>query len=903
MPAAHHTGNVLANYPGDLSQLLNNDYLYRSFYVDQREDPSSSEVQERELVLQYIALFKRFGFGGPVIADAQAVAKKIQEANPLVTWSRFQKIVDNLKKRKILQGGSTLYITPKALHIKLWVDWWKVYGDSFDLKTFIQDLPSESKLIEWFHEMFQYAAESEPALRIVKNLLGPNGPFQDGEYLNTRLGSRFFLALTEADPKAALKCLMYTIGTWDRDTLLQFTTGRRDVIWALEKIAMQRNLFVDAARLLLAFGEAENESWSNNASGVFAGLFSLGRGRVAPTEASPAERLPVLKEAFESRSKERRILALKACNEGLEADHFSRVSGAEYRGLRKDFDFWEPKTYGKLFDAYRQIWHLLSEQLERLPEDEREEAVGILLQRAPRIARRPNLSNMVIDTIQMLSEKVYVDNRLLIKTVVEFLHHEGDDLSDDIKQRWEQLKDQLAGSDFHSMMQRYVGMNLLVDAFDENEDYLEQGHPQIHVLAQQAVEAPDLLQSELPWLVTSEAHNGYAFGYQLGKKDDGFVMLPTLLEAQRNAGENASAFFLGGYFRALFESNVTGWEKQLDALVEDTRLNVLIPDLTYRSGMTDRAGLRLLKLAKAEVMSVNNFVFFFSSAIEGLSDKVFTEWTKFLLNCSNELAVPIALKLYYFYYVHGKQEVTLPRDLTFQLLVRPARFENLIPNQMNSMTGHYWTEIANAFLNLYPEKDLEFVERVIPHFGKKGTIFGTFNTKALSVLIKLTKRHPEQVWQHVSKRLEERDFFIEGWLKEGDSRDSFSTGEEKGALTFIPREEIWEWVDEDVENRAWYFAYRLVSKTLSAEEWQNSLARAFLVRYGQREDVRRNLRANYSTESWTGERSLHLESKKDKLLRIKEDEDNVNVKQWLNEFIDDLEEDIKHARIDEEREF
>ena len=263
--------------------------------------------------------------------------------------------------------------------------------------------------------------------------------------------------MTEADPKAALKCLMYTIGTWDRDTLLQFTTGRRDVIWALEKIAMQRNLFVDAARLLLAFGEAENESWSNNASGVFAGLFSLGRGRVAPTEASPAERLPVLKEAFESRSKERRILALKACNEGLEADHFSRVSGAEYRGLRKDVDFWEPKTYGKLFDAYRQIWHLLSEQLERLPRDEREEAVGILLQRAPRIARRPNLSNMVIDTIQMLSEKVYVDNRLLIKTVVEFLHHEGDDLSDDIKQRWEQLKDQLAGSDFHSMMQRYVG--------------------------------------------------------------------------------------------------------------------------------------------------------------------------------------------------------------------------------------------------------------------------------------------------------------------------------------------------------------------------------------------------------------------------------------------------------------
>ena len=37
---AHHTGKTLANYPGDPSQLLNNDYLYKSFYVDfVGEDP------------------------------------------------------------------------------------------------------------------------------------------------------------------------------------------------------------------------------------------------------------------------------------------------------------------------------------------------------------------------------------------------------------------------------------------------------------------------------------------------------------------------------------------------------------------------------------------------------------------------------------------------------------------------------------------------------------------------------------------------------------------------------------------------------------------------------------------------------------------------------------------------
>ena len=642
---------------------------------------------------------------------------------------------------------------------------------------------------------------------------------------------------------------------------------------------------------------------------MFAKLFSPAYYVLAPTEVPPIERIPILREVFESESKPRRLLALEACKVGLQPmDRWRRSVGTEYQGLRKEPEFWKPGTYGELWEVYKQVWQLLSEQLEHLPEiDEREVGVSILLENVSQLVRHTNLGNMVADTIQMLSKKAFVDNRLLIKTVVEFLHHQGQDLPNDIKQRWEQLRDELVGSDFHSLMQRYVGMNLLVDVVAQNENYPEQGHPQIHILAQQAIENPLLLQSELQWLVTDDAYNGYAFGYQLGKRDDAFIMMPVLLNTQRNAGDNGSAFFISGYFRAIFERDVSLWETQLDTLAEDTTLNVLIPELTYRSGITDRAGLRLLKLAEEGVMRINSFVLFFDSRVtDNLSDEVFTEWIAFLLNSSDELAVSIALKLYYFYYNHDKQQSALPRDLTFQLLVRPVTFENLSPNQLNSMTDHYWTKIAKAFLDLYPEKGLEFVEQVLPHFGTEGTIFGAFDafdTETDSVLTELTKRHPERVWKYISKRLEERDFFLENWLKEGDSKKPFSTTDERGALTFIPREKIWEWVDGDVENRAWYFAYRLVSKTLSAEEWQNSLVRAFLVRYGDREDVRRNLSANYSTESWMGDRSLHLDQKREKLLRIKDDEDSANVKQWLDEFIEELETDIEHARINEEREF
>ena len=87
----------------------------------------------------------------------------------------FRKIVKDLQKRGILKGVHTLNITPIAFHIKLWVDCWETYyDDEFNLEEFTQDLTPE--LVEWFYEMFRYAAESEAASRLVKDLLDPNGP-------------------------------------------------------------------------------------------------------------------------------------------------------------------------------------------------------------------------------------------------------------------------------------------------------------------------------------------------------------------------------------------------------------------------------------------------------------------------------------------------------------------------------------------------------------------------------------------------------------------------------------------------------------------------------------------------------------------------------------------------------
>ena len=898
---AHVIGWNLVNHPEDLLNPSTVNIWER--YIAAGDAPNSERTEQRRLVLQHLALFKRFGYERSVAGEAQAIAKKIEEANPQITLSKFEDIIYQLRERRILQGEFTLYITPKALHIKLWTQWWEKHHRLFKLEVFTQCLPEE--LVECFYEMFQYAAESEAASRIVEDLLGPNGPFQNDENLKTRLGSHFFLALTEANPKSALRCLMRTIGTWDKDALLQFTEVRRNVVWALEKISMWEDLFADAARLLLALGEAENEGWSNNASGVFVELFSPATGKVAPTEASPAKRFLVLKEAFKSGSKERRALALQACSAALHSGSFSRIGSAEYQGLRPEPKLWMPETYGELWDAYKRVWLFLVDQLECLPEDERKEGVDILLENVRGLARIPNLADMVVDTISMIIKKMYVSEKQVITTISQLLHYDGKELPEKIRQRWDQLRNELVGSDFHSLMQRYVGLDLLEDKFDEDRNHVDQAQPRIEKLAQQAVNIPSLLQSELDWLITIEAQNGYRFGHELGKRDDGFTLLPMLLDAQRNAGEDANVYFLGGYFRAIFDGNVAEWEEQLDALVDDTALNIAIPELTNRSGMTDQAGLRILELATSGIIDVNHFgTFDYGKAIESLSDEVFTAWIEFLLNAIEKSAVSMALHLYHHYYILGKPEPGLPLDLTFRLLSHPSLFEESDGSRFGTMTNYYWTEIGKAFIDLHSEKSLELVEPILSHFGQDRSIFGVYS-QTCSVLNQITEQHREQVWKQVSKLLEDQTDFsrvasLERWLREGSSSARKKT---KGALTLIPPEKIWIWVDEDIENRAWYLASRLVPKTLSVGEWRTSLARAILIRYGGQKEVRNTLRSNYLTEGWWGPGSLHYKEKQQQLLRLKEGEDNENVKRWIDEFADGLKDAIEHEKMEEERRF
>lgn len=885
---AHVIGLNLKNNPQDILRSPDTVNVWDRYIVG-GDDPNSEAVHQRRVVLRHIALFKRFGFGPPVVAEAKAIATLVEKANPGITWPRFQEIVRLLRERKILQGENTMYITPRLLHIKLWSDWWDTYGQGFDPKT-ISELPG--KLPEWCREMFQYAAESRAALEVTRELLNEKGRFGNIDFFTDRRSANFFLALTNAAPEAALRYLGRTVGTWDVERITKFKDGRREVVWALERIVVWRDLFPRAARLLLKLAEGENENFSNNSTGVFADLFSPGTGGVAPTEAPPVERLPILKEALESRSKKQREIALKACSKALQTQDFYRMVGAEYQGLRRPPQLWMPKTWDEVHDSYKRTWLLLMDKLNTLQPDERHSAIKILATHARGLSLIPSLSAMVIDSLSRLADE-YPEARLKIIEEIEIIiHYDGKAHSSENLRKWEELRTKLTDSDFHSQMERYVGMDLLHDGFDEQGRTVDKAGPKILSLASQAIENPALLDAELSWLVTNAAKNGYRFGRDLATLDQCFTLIEKLLASPRNAATNASAFFLGGYFSVVFERNPELWETILDGLVEDKSLRSYVPELTWRTGMTERAALRILYLAENNMIPLGSLkMFSFGGVVRKIPEHVFARWVDRLLRENSRVAASTALDLFHFYYLMGGAERPLPREMTLRVITAKPFFENDDTDGFQ-LEEYDWTQVAKAFLTKYPGDGVEIAKCLVRSFGEEGTITGGFHSEAANVLTIVAKQSPSDVWQLISGFLgppvDSRAFHIAQWLRDG-------------GLSLMPSDDVWAWIDADKPTRAPYLA-RFVPPVLSHPASQVCWAREMLVRYGDREDVRSILYSNFLTESWSGPESGHYSAKKQWLENFRKEETDPNVIRWLDDFIDSLNRTIENARVREERE-
>jgi len=892
--------NIEANRgesPDDLLR-INDDPLINRMIAG-RLDPQSPAVRATRRALKGFSIFTKVGWKGNLNKEAKWVASKFGFVSN-AEWDLFSQIVKEQRERGILQGDHYLYVTPFPLAVYLIHDWLEIQGDFLDLDDFFDEAPPD--LLPRFKKRIPYIGRTAVGRRVVEKLLGDAGPFADGRLLKNESGAEFFLYLTEAAPEIALQRLNETIGGWDKEFLLKYTEGRQRIVWSLERIAVWSDLFQDAARLLLALGEAETEHvYSNNASGIFCELFAFGPAPVANTEASPDIRIPILAEAFRSESKEKKLLALRACKVGLRTNTYHRWLGVEFQGARPIANLWHPKTWGELSDAYRKIWSLVCEEIESDDNEIRNAALNVILRQTRGFIDNAILAPMVIETFERLSEIDWLDKRRLIETLEEIIHYDGKNIVPENLNRLINLRDQLVGDDFGGLLNRYVGMNPLEYRYGEEGNEEKKLNEILNDLARQAINSPKVFKPYIPWLLSADAANGYNFGYILGKADSNFSFLKSFLETARKE-QTSTAFFVGGYLKRIYETKPNLWERIIFEVSEDPSLWKLLPEMVWRSGMTDNVAKKILGVAKNGGFKIEELrLFSYGGVIRSLSETVFQQWAKFLLKEPSEIGAEILLDLYIFYYVHKQKERAIPKKLTLNLLCHQVFFSSFDKIKRKQGVMYNWKEIALKLIKQHPDTAKTLRKVLVGSFGNENSIISSKYSMATEVLVKIAQENPSETWQGISKNLtlpyNERSFHLKDWLR----GEKGWTKKPSGALWQFNPSDVWAWIDENIDERA-KIAADFVPPFLLRPQDKTCYARELLVRYGERNDVGRILVANFLSEGWSGPQSLHYMKSIKELENFAKEETDLKVKRWINKHISRLKQMVEQAQIEEERE-
>jgi len=891
---AHVLGDNLRRGRANLLQTPATVEVWNRFVVgNDLED--SEEVQLRRVVLRHLALFERFGFEAPVGNEARFIADLAATCDPRLTWRRFQSIVRDLQKRRILQGVTTLYLTPRLLQIHLFREFWEQYGADFDIANSLTNMPPA--LWNWFVQMLRYAHDSPTAERAIENVLESPEIFPTGNFPNRGEIGRVVAVLSETCPKAGLRCLQRTIGEMNVDALRRLDEPRQFLVWALEKIGVWRECFVGAARLLLMLAEAENSNHGNNATGTFEQLFSLNRG-FAPTQAEPAIRLAVLDDVLESKSTERRKLGLRACAKALNTSADFRLVGPEHQGLRKKLEFWTPNTYDEFCECHRQVWELLVSKRGLWEGDDRSRLHSTLISAAWSTLHIRPLTTLVLDTLKSIANDPATDTGALVTLIKRQLGHKNGNLPADVREGLASLCQSLDGHDFSSRLRRFVKFLTWDDAHGDDGHDGNRINLMLDTLADQAAGDVALLRSQLPWLVQEASNAAYCFAFRLSQRDLTQRLLDPIL-SHYAAGSKCETTLLAGYLAGIFARDVRKWETLLEQMADNPSLGECFSDIVIASGISDSMAKMVIVHCRSGKQSIERLErWWFARQLTTLSQETIADLISLHLENPTGRSWSNAVHIYHSFFIEGDKAKILPEEMTFTLLLHSAMGQGFSAHE----AGYYWSRIASAFLVQYPARKWDFFRELIRVGAREWRTLSDLNTQGESLVTDLLRQDPERAFSCISEAFEDeqelRSYALSHWLSQGGHR--IIGDETPGPIQYIPARTLFSWVDRDVQRHGSWLA-QVLPKTLD-DSVAGRLTRDFISRYANDRAVCASLNAHMHSRGWCGKASDHYRRLRNEAREWLVDESDLTVIRWIGEYIEGLTYSLDRAQIDEERE-
>ena len=746
-----------------------------------------------------------------------------------------------------------------------------------------------------FAERFKDLDQLEKAKDIVNQLWAPDSPFGTAEVLNTSWGSQLFRYVVEVNPIVCIDTLAHNYFSLDKEELAKLKEGRRELVWALEKLCFRNETFEKATKVLFKFAVSENENIANNATGQLKQLYQL---FLSGTEATLESRMAILRWGLSFNDSDYERIVVMTLSRGIINGDYSRMMGAEKQGS------------GAPMVDNKPTWPEINMF--------RKEALDLLVQIGTN--KGPN-SAMAHKGIISGLRSLFTDGEveLAVESIKKITSCEDLD--------WENLTStlRLIGStqDGHSESVRNTITELL-ESFEPKLDEVER-QLKLHVSLptwrfyyknpstnwQDAQKenaenlAKDFVANNIDWtpfistLLMNEQRQSYSFGNEIGRISSKAkkILLLAIEELKTIPKKEQNSAFIVGMLKSLDDQQLN------HDVIEQFKKNENIRDqvfflgrMLYSTYDEIESLFELVDDVRVSITSFNQFQY--GRALDQLTND---EVNRLCLKISkfNYEGGWTALSLFFMYAYSDKEKWEAVKDTIRDIVLAYNLLSKDAPR--NSLSFYHWSESVLSLLVGKKDDELaKVLSKYILEFCVEKSYNHSIEPEYRKVFRVLLDEYFDIVWPFIGEGLKAdylTFFHLEILIK---ARDSFGAND---PYLFKSKDRcsiILEWCRENNGIAIERIANMMPLADSGAEgiEWHH-FTLAIIDEFGEKKDVLSQLSSNMGTFGSVGSSVPYYESQLALVTKL-ENHKIDNVRSWVKDMISYTQRRIKLEKLNDE---
>jgi hypothetical protein len=671
---------------------------------------------------------------------------------------------------------------------------------------------------------------------------------------------------------------------------------RRNLIWGLEKLCFHAALFDESAWSLLLLASAENESCSNNATGVFSQLYRI---YLSGNAAEPSMRFDLLERALDENRLEVDLVVIEALEAAVSTYGGTRIIGAEYQGTKAPLHEWSPSGREGVLSYWQTSFDLLLLMLKRGSEQKEKvmKAIGASIRGF--VGRGcDEMLDSAIRQVVNFSGPYWPSALQSINDTVEYDFNRLEDDSKNALESWAGLLSP-EGASLPEKLKIIV-----IDPPWETKQKKDGGFTDVAAEKAQAFAAEvaqnmEELYPYIDMLLVGEQKKSYWFGRHAAiESSDRVEFLYKVLDRLRKI-ENCNLSFVLGILNGIYEVSEEIWQKCIDTTCKDENIINYYSDFIRTGNIKDFHLNKVLELIEGGYVSVNSAsTLQYGSVIDGISTEVVEDFCLKISHFSDEGSW-VALNIM-FMYCHGTPERSEKLLDAIKTLVLSVPLED--KKTLANREVYEWSEFSKKILS-YGDQDfaVSLTRRLL------STCSGGFRHSDIWDYIKplfneCMKRFSTVLWPIVGDSIIRSEGIERFWLRQLLQRENSFSNQQPSIFSAVATKLVISWCLENPNLGPMFVAEGVDVFELSEEEKVPSkLFIALLENFGDDDRVGRALSRNLASRGWTGSLVPYLEEDKAALSPLLEHK-NYKVVSWVKDHVARIEKQIEYESIRDEEE-